>query len=33
MRNMERGYRKHQYCNACSGKLFKRKAFEDYGVM
>jgi len=33
MRNMERGYRNHQYCNDCSGKLFKRKAFEDYGVM
>jgi len=30
---MERGYRNHQYCNDCSGKLFKRKAFEDYGVM
>jgi hypothetical protein len=33
LRNMERGYRNHQYCNGCMGKLFKGKAFEDYGVI
>ena len=28
MRNMERGYRNHQYCTSRRRKLFKGKAFE-----